>query len=74
MGGEAAAAVLGHARASGTVTSADFLRGLSLGRSRGDAAVLGNAAAALVAQGLGSDAGDFDLDAADDFARMTPTR
>jgi sugar/nucleoside kinase (ribokinase family) len=53
---------------------AGFLRGLSLGRSRRDAAVLGCAAAALVATGLGSDAGTFDLAAADDFARATPTR
>src|SRR5829696_3579970 len=53
---------------------AGFLRGLSLGRSRRDAAVLGNAAAALVAQGLGSDAGEFDLAAADEFARTTPAR
>jgi sugar/nucleoside kinase (ribokinase family) len=53
---------------------AGFLRGLSLGRDRREAAVLGNAAAALVAQGLGSDAGEFDLDAADEFARSTPTR
>jgi sugar/nucleoside kinase (ribokinase family) len=53
---------------------AGFLRGLSLGRSRHDAAVLGCAAAALVAQGLGSDAGEFDLDRADDFARTTPAR
>jgi sugar/nucleoside kinase (ribokinase family) len=52
---------------------AGFLRGLSLGRSRREAAVLGNAAAALVAQGLGSDAGDFDLEAADEFARSAPT-
>jgi sugar/nucleoside kinase (ribokinase family) len=52
---------------------AGFLRGLSLGRGRRDAAVLGCAAAALVAQGLGSDAGDFDLAAADSFARATPT-
>ena len=52
---------------------AGFLRGLSLGRSRRDAAVLGNAAAALVAQGLGSDAGEFDLERADEFARSTPT-
>jgi sugar/nucleoside kinase (ribokinase family) len=52
---------------------AGFLRGLSLGRGRHDAAVLGNAAAALVAQGLGSDAGEFDLEAADEFARATPT-
>jgi sugar/nucleoside kinase (ribokinase family) len=49
----------------GDAFSAGFLRGLSLGRSRRDAAVLGCAAAALVAQGLGSDHGDFDLAAAD---------
>jgi hypothetical protein len=36
--------------------------------------VLGNAAAALVAGGLGSDHGDFDLAAADAFAEATPTR
>jgi sugar/nucleoside kinase (ribokinase family) len=58
----------------GDAFSAGFLRGLSLGRSRHDAAVLGNAAAALVAQGLGSDHGDFDLAAADAFAAATPTR
>jgi sugar/nucleoside kinase (ribokinase family) len=52
----------------GDAFSAGFLRGLSLGRSRRDAAVLGCAAAALVAQGLGSDFGDFDLAAADEFA------
>ena len=46
----------------------------SLGRSRRDAAVLGCAAAALVAQGLGTDHGDFDLAAADAFAAATPTR
>lgn len=49
----------------GDAFSAGFLRGLSLGRTRGDAAALGCAAAALVAQGLGSDHGDFDLAAAD---------
>jgi sugar/nucleoside kinase (ribokinase family) len=52
--------------------SAGFLRGLALGRSRHDAAVLGCAAAALVAQGLGSDHGEFDLAAADEFAAATP--
>jgi sugar/nucleoside kinase (ribokinase family) len=52
----------------GDAFSAGFLRGLSLGRSRRDAAVLGCAAAGLVAQGLGSDYGDFDLAAADEFA------
>ncbi len=49
----------------GDAFSAGFLRGLALGRSRRDAAALGCAAAALVAQGLGSDYGDFDLAAAD---------
>jgi sugar/nucleoside kinase (ribokinase family) len=57
----------------GDAFSAGFLRGLGLGRSRRDAAVLGCAAAALVAQGLGSDHGDFDLEAADEFASSTPT-
>jgi sugar/nucleoside kinase (ribokinase family) len=52
----------------GDAFSAGFLRGLSLGPSRRDAAVLGCAAAAMVAQGLGSDYGDFDLAAADDLA------
>lgn len=54
--------------------SAGFLRGLELGRSRRDSAVLGCAAAALVAQGLGTDHGDFDLASADAFADATPTR
>jgi sugar/nucleoside kinase (ribokinase family) len=52
----------------GDAFSAGFLRGLSLGRRRRDAAVLGCAAAALVAQGLGSDYGDFDLAGADELA------
>ena len=52
----------------GDAFSAGFLRGLSLGRSRRDAAVLGCAAAALVAQGLGTDYGDFDLAGADELA------
>jgi sugar/nucleoside kinase (ribokinase family) len=51
----------------------DFLRGLTLGRSRREAAVLGCAAAGLVAQGLGSDHGDFDLAATDRFAAATDT-
>ena len=53
----------------GDAFSAGFLRGLSLGRSRRESAVLGCAAAGLVAQGLGSDYGEFDLAAADEFAR-----
>jgi sugar/nucleoside kinase (ribokinase family) len=46
----------------GDAFSAGFLRGLSLGRAPADAATLGCAVAGLVAQGLGSDHGDFDLD------------
>lgn len=57
----------------GDAFSAGFLRGIGLGRSRRDAAVLGCAAAALVAQGLGSDAGEFDLTTADAFAASTST-
>jgi sugar/nucleoside kinase (ribokinase family) len=49
----------------GDAFSAGFLRGISLGRPRPQAALLGCAAAALVAQGLGSDHGDFDLATAD---------
>jgi sugar/nucleoside kinase (ribokinase family) len=51
----------------GDAFSAGFLRGLSLGRAREEAARLGCAVAALVAQGLGSDHGDFDLAAADEL-------
>jgi sugar/nucleoside kinase (ribokinase family) len=57
----------------GDAFSAGFLRGLSLGRDRRDAAVLGCAVAGMVAGGLGSDHGDFDLAAADAFAATTPT-
>ena len=53
----------------GDAYSAGFIRGLSLGREPEAAARLATACAALVAQGLGSDAGDFDLDSADNFAR-----
>lgn len=45
----------------GDAFSAGFLRGLSLGRSPEDAARLGCATAAQVAQGLGTDAGSYDL-------------
>jgi sugar/nucleoside kinase (ribokinase family) len=47
---------------------AGFIRGLSLGREPRDAAVVGAAAASLVATGLGSDAGEFDLDRVLEFA------
>ncbi|MFI7413929.1 carbohydrate kinase family protein [Streptomyces sp. NPDC049627] len=58
----------------GDAFSAGFLRGMSLGRTPYDSAVLGCAAAALVAQGLGSDHGDFDLAAADAFAETHKPR
>jgi sugar/nucleoside kinase (ribokinase family) len=51
----------------GDAFSAGFVYGMHAGRSPGEAAVLGNAVAALVAGGLGSDHGDFDLAAADAF-------
>jgi sugar/nucleoside kinase (ribokinase family) len=53
----------------GDAFSAGFLRGLSLGRDRRDAAVLGCAAAALVAQGLGTDHGNYDLAAVEQLTR-----
>ena len=57
----------------GDAFSAGFMRGLSLERSPADAARLGSACASLVAQGLGSDAGEFDLARADEFASETAT-
>jgi sugar/nucleoside kinase (ribokinase family) len=56
----------------GDAFSAGFLRGLALGRKPADAARLGCATAALVAGGLGTDHGDFDLAAVEDFAATTP--
>ena len=58
----------------GDAFSAGFLRGMSLGRTPREAAVLGSAAAALVAQGLGSDHGEFDLAEADEFAMTSKIR
>jgi sugar/nucleoside kinase (ribokinase family) len=52
----------------GDAFSAGFVRGVKLGRDPHAAAVLGCAAAALVAQGMGSGYGDFDLAAADALA------
>lgn len=49
----------------GDAFSAGFLRGLALGRSREGAARLGCAVAGIVAGGLGSDHGDYDLATAD---------
>jgi sugar/nucleoside kinase (ribokinase family) len=48
---------------------AGFLRGLSDGMGVEESARLGSACASLVAQGLGSDAGDFDLERALEFGR-----
>lgn len=58
----------------GDAFSAGFLRGMSLGRTPREAAVLGSAAAALVAQGLGSDHGEFDLAEADEFSMTNKVR
>ena len=58
----------------GDAFSAGFLRGLGLGRSRTEAAVLGCATAAHVAQGLGTDFGAFDLESVDAFAAANPAR
>jgi sugar/nucleoside kinase (ribokinase family) len=56
----------------GDAFSAGFLRGLALGRDRRGAAELGCATAALVAQGLGTDYGNFDLKTVVEFAQETP--
>jgi sugar/nucleoside kinase (ribokinase family) len=58
----------------GDAFSAGFMRGLSLAREPADAARLGSACASLVAQGLGSDAGEFDLAAADELAAAAATK
>ncbi len=52
----------------GDAFSAGFLRGRSLGLELGPAAALGCAAAAQVAQGLGTDAGDYSLATVEEFA------
>lgn len=52
----------------GDAFSAGFLRGLSLGRARAEAARLGCAVASLVAGGLGSDYGEFDLELVESIA------
>jgi len=58
----------------GDAFSAGFIRGLSLGRDLRGAAELGCAAAAQVAQGLGTDHGSYTLESVDGFARSTPAR
>ncbi|WP_063040231.1 carbohydrate kinase family protein [Nocardia pseudovaccinii] len=57
----------------GDAFSAGFIRAIALGRNLRAAAIFGNAVAALVARGLGSDHGDFDLAAVDAFAAETGT-
>ena len=52
----------------GDAFSAGFLRGLSLGHELGVAAALGCATAAQVAQGLGTDAGEYSLETVEHFA------
>jgi sugar/nucleoside kinase (ribokinase family) len=52
----------------GDAFSAGFLRGLSLGFDRRDAARLGCAVAAKVAEGLGTDYGDYDFAAVEQLA------
>jgi sugar/nucleoside kinase (ribokinase family) len=58
----------------GDAFSAGFLRGLALGEDRRGAARLGCAAAAQVAGGVGTDHGDYDLDAVLAFRDSAPTR
>ena len=52
--------------------TAGFLRGLSLGHDAERAATIGAATAAQVAQGLGTDAGEYDLDQVLAFADSAP--
>lgn len=58
----------------GDAFSAGFLRGLSLDLDLIEAAALGCATAAQVAQGLGTDHGKYDLASVRSFAATTPTR
>jgi sugar/nucleoside kinase (ribokinase family) len=58
----------------GDAYCAGFIRALRLGWPPSECMKLGNAAAALVAQGLGSDAGIRDLDDTIRFMRETPLR
>ncbi|MFI6365222.1 carbohydrate kinase family protein [Nocardia sp. NPDC050630] len=51
----------------GDAFSAGFMRGISLGLQPERAALLANATAAQVAQGLGSDFGDYNLDSVQQF-------
>ena len=55
--------VIGANGSCGDAYTAGFLRGLSLDRTPEEAARLGFACASIVAQGLGTDPGDFDTNA-----------
>jgi sugar/nucleoside kinase (ribokinase family) len=57
----------------GDAFSAGFLRGLSLSRDPRGAAQLGCATAALVAQGVGTDAGDYSLPTVERYAASAAT-
>ncbi|MFG1922955.1 carbohydrate kinase family protein [Cryptosporangium sp. NPDC048952] len=57
----------------GDAFSAGFILGRAEGRSLEESARLGCAAAAQVAQGIGTDAGSYDLASVDAFAVSTPT-
>jgi len=57
----------------GDAFSAGFLLGIADGRTPVQAAVLGNATAAQVVQGVGTDHGDFDLASVEAFMASTPT-
>jgi sugar/nucleoside kinase (ribokinase family) len=54
----------------GDAFSAGFLRGLALGREPAEAAKLGCAVAGVVAQGLGTDFGEYDLETVLRLARL----
>jgi sugar/nucleoside kinase (ribokinase family) len=56
----------------GDAFSAGFLRGRSLGGDAASSARLGCAAASFVAEGLGSDFGEFDLAACEQRAKLSP--
>ena len=58
----------------GDAFSAGFLRGIALGLDLAGAAELGCAAAAHVAQGVGTDHGTYDLASVRDFAHAAPRR
>jgi len=58
----------------GDAFSAGFLRGLAAGRDLEAAGVLGSATAALVAQGMTTDHGEFDLVTVEKFAAEAPRR